>query len=294
MEKKKRRFGDRKDAVWVRDADPLHAFVPFLMPNRADNEAFISEEIDITNINKYLEKKNADNPPYKYTIFHVIAAAIAKTITLRPKMNRFICGNRLYQRNEIVLSFVAKKVFSDNGGELLIFLPCEENSTLDTLHSELCEKVSRERSCESGMDYTTKQLNWLTKIPRPFLKFVVWILNVLNYYGKIPNWLGKEDPQTATVFISNLGSIKLHAGYHHLTNWGTNSIFVVIGEKHKALKYDDEGNVTMREVLELGLTLDERIADGYYYSKTVRLLKYLLQNPELLERPAKEEVNFEN
>ena len=76
MEKKKRRFGDRKDAVWVRDADPLHAFVPFLMPNRADNEAFISEEIDITNINKYLEKKNADNPPYKYTIFHVIAAAI--------------------------------------------------------------------------------------------------------------------------------------------------------------------------------------------------------------------------
>ena len=50
----------------------------------------------------------------------------------------------------------------------------------------------------------------------------------------------------------------------------------------------------MREVLELGLTLDERIADGYYYSKTVRLLKYLLQNPELLERPAKEEVNFEN
>ena len=49
----------------------------------------------------------------------------------------------------------------------------------------------------------------------------------------------------------------------------------------------------MKETLELGLTLDERIADGYYYAKTVRLLKHLLQNPQLLEKPAKEEVDYE-
>ncbi len=35
----------------------------------------------------------------------------------------------------------------------------------------------------------------------------------------------------------------------------------------------------MRETLELGLTIDERLADGYYYSKSVRLLKYLLEHP---------------
>ena len=48
-----------------------------------------------------------------------------------------------------------------------------------------------------------------------------------------------------------------------------------------------------REVMDLGITLDERIADGYYYSKTIKLLKYLLQNPELLETPAKEEVDYD-
>ena len=47
----------------------------------------------------------------------------------------------------------------------------------------------------------------------------------------------------------------------------------------------------MHETLPLGLTLDERIADGYYYSRTVKLLKYLLQNPRLLETPANEEVD---
>ena len=35
----------------------------------------------------------------------------------------------------------------------------------------------------------------------------------------------------------------------------------------------------MRETLDLGLTIDERLADGYYYSKSVRLLKYLLAAP---------------
>ena len=44
--------------------------------------------------------------------------------------------------------------------------------------------------------------------------------------------------------------------------------------------------------MDLGLTIDERIADGYYYSKTVRLLKKLLENPQLLEKPLDEKVEY--
>lgn len=294
MNKQKKRRGDRKDAWLVRDAGPMHMFMPYILPNRADNEAFISEQVDLTRINEYLEKKNADVGAYKYTIFHVIAAALAKTIILRPKMNRFISGRRLYQRRDLILSFVAKKIFSDDGEEILIFQNCGDDCTIDTLHDEICEKVSKERKKTEGSDHTTNTMGWLVKIPRFLLRIVMGILNMLDYYGRVPAFIGKEDPYSASVFISNLGSIKLHAGYHHLTNWGTNSIFLVIGEKHKAPFYDDEGNVKMKEVLELGITLDERIADGYYYSKTVKLLKFLLQNPELLELSAKEEVDFEN
>jgi len=56
--------------------------------------------------------------------------------------------------------------------------------------------------------------------------------------------------------------------------------------------HDAEGKGEMRETLKLGITLDERIADGYYYSKSIRLLKHLLQNPELLELPANQEVEY--
>ena len=48
----------------------------------------------------------------------------------------------------------------------------------------------------------------------------------------------------------------------------------------------------MHETVQLGLTIDERLADGYYYSKSVRLLKTLLENPELLQLPAIQEVDY--
>ena len=48
----------------------------------------------------------------------------------------------------------------------------------------------------------------------------------------------------------------------------------------------------MKETVDLGLTIDERLADGYYYAKTVKLLKTLLENPELLEKPLNEEVEY--
>ncbi|MBQ9832884.1 MAG: 2-oxo acid dehydrogenase subunit E2 [Clostridia bacterium] len=290
METRKRRWGDRKDGYRLHGLDPMHAFVPYLMPNRADNEAFIQEQVDLTNLLAYLDKKNENETDFKYTMFHVIAAAIVKTVVLRPHLNRFIKGCRVYQRNDISLAFVVKKEFNDESHEALAFIKFDENSTVDSVHELIKKEV---RTCRSDkLDNSTQGMDMLSKLPRWFMRIVMAILRRLDFYGRVPDSLIKTDPNHATVFISNLGSIKLNAGYHHLTNWGTNSVFIVIGAKHKAPFYDDDGNVEMRTVLELGLTLDERISDGYYYSKSVQLFKHLLTHPELLELPAKEEVKI--
>ena len=108
----------------------------------------------------------------------------------------------------------------------------------------------------------------------------------------MPASLIETDPYYTSCVISNLGSIKLKCGYHHLTNWGTCSLFCVIGEKKLRPIHDENGAVEMRETLDLGLTIDERLADGYYYSKSVRLLKKLLQEPELLEKPFGEKIEL--
>lgn len=292
MEKKKKQWGDRNDGTRVRGLDAMHVFMPYLLPCRADNEAFISEKIDLTAVNAFLEEKNAQNPDYKYTIFHVLTAALAKTVYQRPKLNRFVAGRRLYQRDELLMAFVAKKIFSDEGEEALLLVNCDENTTIDSLHDTICRRVSKTRK-EGEVDDTTKIMNILARFPRFVLRFIVWLLNVLEYYGRLPAFLRYADPYHATVFISNLGSIKLNAAYHHLTNWGTNSLFVVVGEKHMETVTEADGTTRTAEMLPLGITLDERIADGYYYAKSIKLLKYLLANPALLDLPAGEITEYE-
>ena len=292
MKNKKRHFGDRKDGVWLRDLDSMHAFVPYIYTNRADSEAFIEEKIDLTNVNAYLEAKNATNPEFRYTLFQLVSAAILKTVVLRPKLNRFIAGRRVYQRSFLSIAFVAKKKFADDGAESLLMLYFDDDFTLETVRDAMDKKINGIRN-EGKTDNSTDVMDILCKIPRCILRVVAGLIRFLDYFGRVPQPIIKEEPNYSTVFLTNLGSIQLNAAYHHLNNFGTNSLFVVIGKKKPQPWFDDEGNITMRDTLNLGVTLDERIADGYYYAKSIKLFKHLLEHPELLERPANEEVNYD-
>ncbi len=290
-EKQRRRLGDRKDAKLIRKIDGMHLIVPLIHPNRCDNEAFVSERIDLTNINKYLEKLNEGNPEFKYTLFHIIVTAIIRCITLRPKLNRFIANYSLYEKNEISAAFVIKKQFNDEAHEGLAFIRANADTNLESVHESIRHQVM---DCRKGkVDASSNVMDVLTKFPRPITRLIGAVARFLDKRGKLPSSIIATDPYHASVVLSNLGSIKLKSGYHHLTNWGTNSMFVIVGEKKMNPVFSEDGSYEMKETVDLGLTVDERIADGYYFSKTIKLLKTLLENPELLQQPASTPVDYE-
>ena len=281
---------NRRDGVRLKNVDSMHTIMPLMYPNRCDNEAFITEVIDITNINKYLEKKNADSPEYKYKLFQVVLTTMLKVLTLRPKMNRFITNRKLYQRNEVSAAFTVKKIFTDEGDEALASIHAKPTDTIDTIHDQIYKQVSFTRSEEK--DPSTESMDFLNKLPDFVLQAVGYGARFLDSHGWMPKSVIETDPYQHSIVLTNLGSIKLHAGYHHLTNWGTTSVFVVIGDIKKRKFMDEEGNESVKDSVEINLIIDERIADGYYYSKTVRLFKKLLENPELLEQPLSAEVEY--
>lgn len=287
----KRRFGDRRDGRLIRDIDSMHFVMPIIYPGRCDNEAYISERIDLTAAEEFLQRKNADNPDYKYNLFQLIVTALVKTVTLRPKMNRFIANKNIYQRNEVSAAFVIKKQFHDESKEGLAFIHATDKTSLEEIHGEIYRQVS---DCRAGkQDASSDALDMFKRMPRPLAKTILNFLRVLDRHGKVPASIIATDPYYSSIILTNLGSIGMHSGYHHLTNWGTNSLFAAVGQKKVRPFYSDDGTVSMRMSVDVGITIDERIADGYYYSKTIKLLKYLLENPELLERPAGEEVSYE-
>ena len=284
----------RRDAKLVGKLDSMHIIVPLLYPGRCDNEAFISERIDLTAINEYLKRKNedaADAAGFKYTIFHLVVTAMMRTLYQRPKMNWFIQNGRIYERNEVTSSFVIKKKFSDHGAEALAFIRAEKDDDIDAIHEKIRAQVYSGRS--DKIDGSTEAMNIVSRLPFFLVRFIVWLVRKLDLHGKVPAPLISSDPYYTSVVLSNLGSIRLKSGYHHLTNWGTNSIIVIIGEKKIRPFFEEDGSYEMRDSLELGITIDERIADGYYYSKTIRLVKKLLENPELLEQPMTEAVDYD-
>lgn len=289
MEKKK--WGDRKDGVWLKDIPAMNRIMPSLMPNRADNEAHISVDIDLAPINAYLAKLNEGRTEDKYTFFHIVSAAIGKAFILRPKMNRFIVGSKMYQRKDVTVAFTVKKRFDDHAEEALAFFTYDPKETLESYHEKIMKVIHATKSYEEK-DTSTGAMDIVTKLPQFMINGIVKSVLWLDKHGWAPDFLIGSDPNHAAIFLSNLGSIGLPGGYHHLVNWGTNSCFVVVGKKKVKKVYDDEGNGTVQQVLPLGITLDERIADGYYYSGTVALVKELLAHPELLEMPADTPVEY--
>ena len=291
MERAKRKWGDRKDGIWLKDLPAMNRIMPGIMPNRADNEAHINVEVDLRPLDAYLAQKNQGRTEDKYTYFHVISAAIAKAFILRPRMNRFICNKRIYQHRDLTLAFVVKKQFSDKSEEGLAFLSIDDKETMDSYHSKIMSVIHDNRRSDIK-DTSTGAMDIINKLPQWLINLILSTTLWLDKHGWAPQFLIGTDPNHASIFLSNLGSIGLEGGYHHLVNWGTNSCFIVLGKKYMKKEYFKDGSSDLHEVIPLGITLDERIADGYYYSGTVALVKQLLAHPELLDLPADTEVEY--
>ena len=291
MERAKRKWGDRKDGIWLKDLPAMNRIMPGIMPNRADNEAHINVEVDLRPLDAYLAQKNQGRTEDKYTYFHVISAAIAKAFILRPRMNRFICNKRIYQHRDLTLAFVVKKQFSDKSEEGLAFLSIDDKETMDSYHAKIMSVIHDNRRSDIK-DTSTGAMDIINKLPQWLINLILSTTLWLDKHGWAPQFLIGTDPNHASIFLSNLGSIGLEGGYHHLVNWGTNSCFIVLGKKYMKKEYFKDGSSDLYEVIPLGITLDERIADGYYYSGTVALVKQLLAHPELLDLPADTEVEY--
>ena len=287
-QKQKRRRGDRRDAKLIRDIDGIHVAMAQLYGGRCQNEAYISEQVDLQPLKDWIAKHPDEE--FKYTFFHILVAALLKLLIVRPKLNRFISNRHYYQKNERSIGFIVKRQFTDDAAEGMAVIRAEEKTNIFDVHKLIKDQVipckqGKNSGTQDALDIFKKLPHWLTCIV--FNTIMRW-----SRKGKLPKSLMEGDSNHCSAFVTNLGSIGLKCGYHHLAEYGTNSIFVVIGQKKMTPFYNETGKIEMRETLDVGLTVDERIADGYYYAKSMKIFRKVLEHPELLELPFDTEVEI--
>ena len=276
-----RKFIDRRDAKRVKDLTGMGQILIDLKPKRCDSDVYLNQKFDVTELVKYIEKNKKEGNELTY--FHAFVTALGKTMYNRPKLNRFVANRHVYEHNDLVISFVAKISFDDKSEEMMLMVPIEDKDNIYTVSKKIKDMVDNIRKKKTvHKDGANSAIDILGKLPNIIRVPLVGIFKWMDQRDLLPRDLIKDNLYYSSLIVSNLGAIKCGAIYHNITNFGTASGLATMGEiKDEVVVIN--GKKEIRKMVEFGVNLDERIADGYYMAKALQLLQYFFNNPNLLE-----------
>lgn len=257
----------------------MSQIMPYVMTGRNDSCIYYRMTARLDNIQKYIVRKRREG--VRITLFNIIVTAMLRTVSERPRVNRFIAGRRIYQHKDFEVLYVVKQKMTDDGEEMVCRVKFEPGDKLMDVKNAMDKHI---RSLKNGeLKDDDKLIRHLARYPRWSKRLIYRILTWMDFNGIMPKALIETLPFYSTVFISHLGTLGGDAAFHHLYEFGTNSIFMTIGRPYEQPYHDEEGGVSWRKVVDIAFTIDERICDGFYLVKTLRVFQQLLDRPELLE-----------
>lgn len=266
----------RADGKLLKAEHKYRKMMPYLMRGRNESVVYFDDYVDVEELLKYVEdvKEKGD---FVADITHCTLGAIAIGFHENPKMNRFAAGRRLYQRDGVHLTFSMKRDRMNRAAKVSISkLEIPPTQTFKELCGRMNTNIQHERSGEKT--YTDKELDLIMLLPRPILRGMVALMRGADYYGLLPKSFIDGDAMFASAVVANLGSLNMHAGYHHFYEWGTASLFMMIGKVEERPVVID-GEVQVRKQMLIRFSYDERIDDGLNARFGIDSVRTALEDP---------------
>ena len=275
----------RKDyARRVRDVNGMNQIMIDIKPQRCVSDVYINQKMDVTNLMKYIAKKKEEGK--HITFFHAVVTGIGKVFYNRPYLNRFVQDRHIFEHKYVDISFVAKVAFNDKAEEMMIIIRVDKDDNVETISKKIKDKVDGVRKTDNiEKKGANGIIDVLAKLPNIIRIPVVGFLKWMDRKGILPNSICEDNLYYSSIILSNLGTLHSGAILHNITDFGNASGLATIGE----IKEEEvliNGKKETRKLCEFGINLDERIADGYYFVKSIQLLQYIFDHPELLEDKA--------
>lgn len=282
-------WGDRPDGRRLRSIDGMSAVGVYIMPNRVGASNSIRDSFEISAVERYIHKKRAEGMT-NFGITHVLLAAYVRCVAKYPGCNRFISGQRIFQRDEdIAFTMTVKKDMRTDGEETTIKLHLTNTDTANDVYEKLNRILDEVKNTPLDSSFD-KLAAALASLPGLFLKFVVWLLKLLDYFGKVPNALLELSPFHGSVIFTSMGSLGIPPIIHHLYDFGNLPVFLAFGRKYRKTELLPDGTPVTRRYVDLVLNCDERTVDGFYYATLLKYFHKIIRNPEILDNPPDEVV----
>lgn len=280
-------WGDRVDGRRIRSMDPMNQIIPYIMVERNASSNLFEESFEITAVERFIRQKRRENMP-NLGLTHLIIAAYVRSLCRYPGLNRFVSGQKVYSRgDDVQFCLTVKKDMSASSPETVIKVHFNRTDTLEDVYRKLNAQVEEVKNTplDSSFDNTAHAF---TLIPGVFLKFTIWLLKALDYFGLMPRFITEVSPFHGSLFLTSMGSLGIPPIYHHLYDFGNLPVFGAFGCKRRALEVTEDGTVVQRKYFDCKFTLDERITDGYYYAAFFKHFKRIFLHPEQLSSAPEE------
>ena len=277
-------WGDRSDGRRIRTLSPMAQITMYFQWERNICSNLFEESFEISHVERYIRQKRKEGLK-DFGLNHVLLAAYVRALCKYPQLNRFISGQKVYSRGEdIQYCMVIKKEMTIDSPDTSIKVHLNRKDTSNEVYEKLnaaVADVKRSQELDSSLDGLIGLLNL---IPGVLLKFTVWLLKFLDYFGLLPKFLLELSPFHGSLFFTSMGSLGIPPIYHHLYDFGNLPVFGAFGCKRRALEVEEDGTVVQRKYLDVKFVLDERIVDGYYYAAFFKHFRAILRHPEILDQ----------
>ena len=283
-------WGDRTDGRRVRTLAPMAQITSYFQVERNTCSNLFEESFEISHVERYIRQKRREGY-IDFGITHVLLAAYVRGVAKYPQLNRFISGQKVFSRGEdIQYCMVIKKEMTVDSPDTSIKVHLNPRDTAIDVYNKLnaaVESVKATQELDSSLD---NLIMYFTMIPSVIMKFTVWLLKLLDYFGLLPKFLLELSPFHGSLFFTSMGSLGIRPIYHHLYDFGNLPVFGAFGMKRKAYEIQEDGSVAQKKYIDVKFVLDERIVDGFYYATFFKYYRRLIAHPELLDTPPEEVV----
>ena len=272
-------FGYRSDGRKLKTIGPFFRVIPHIMKRRSDSHVYYTQELPISTLDEYINKKDTEG--IKVSYMNIIYAALVRLLAEKPALNRFVMNGRTYARKKIFISLAIKKEMSETIEETTIKLPFFGSENIFEIGSILDSAIAKNKDT-ANENSTDKLAKFLWLVPNYLMKFIVNTLMFLDKHGLMPKFAIEASPFHTSAFLTNVGSLGIDAIYHHIYDFGTTGLFLAMGKKKKSYVYEDD-KIQEEKTISIAWVADERICDGYYYANCIKLFNKYMKKPELLE-----------
>ena len=283
MKNRKKRWGDRKDGRLLRTREPMSVVETFVLVDRVGATNYIQDKVEISKAEEYIKRKRKEGLN-GFGLMHVMVATYVRVVSQMPGINRFVSGQRVYARNRIEVNIDIKKAMTLEAPNTCVKIILSPEDTAEDVYRKMKTVIEEEKGGENDSDFDGVA-GTLAKFPKLFFKFTIWLLKLLDYFGRLPKFLLDVSPFHGSFFITSMGSLGIPPIFHHLYSFGNVPIFCAFGPKRTAYELDRNGDTVRKKYMDYTLSTDERIVDGYYYATAFRMMKIYFNDPDKLDVP---------